>query len=391
MRRLLLLTAVLLPMLGQGLSATQAGFDKPPKRPHLPADADTNSALAYYSQGLGTLSRDPEKAAAAFYWASRLDPSWAAPLYGQHASLLLAQSHTTLTDYFTHRKAALGNPTLQRIDSLAYLALLKNPFVDRRFDGVVLTTWIARATNNVTTLRDLGSYDRRFTAWAAYHRGDYKMAAAVFAEVIKRRPDDPSLRVWRAFTLFALGQTDSARAAMQDALALERTSEEELPGVGWVSHVFAEYSIGFLFTLGGQPDSARAAYERALLDDVSFHPAHHQLGRSRLAAHDTSGALAEFAQAATLAPEDASYLYDLGMLLVVAGQLDSGVTVLRRASAAEPFFALPHYTLGLVYEQSGFRPEAVEHYTAFLALAPRVMAPAITSARQHLEALKGRQ
>ena len=390
MRRLLLLTAILLPMLGQRMSATQLGFDKPPKRPRLSADADTNSALAYYSHGVGTLTRDPEKAAAAFYWAARLDPTWAAPLYGQHASLLLSQTPITLSDYFTRRRVALRHPTLQRIDSLAYLALLKNPFVDRRFDGVVLTTWFARATNNEATLRDLGSVDRRFTAWAAYHRGDYKMAAAVFAEVIKRHPENPDLRVWRAFALYGLGQIDSARTAYQDALSLERTSEEELPGVGWVSHVFAEYSIGFLFALGAQPDSARAAYERALLDNVSFHPAHHQLGRSRLAAHDTSGALAEFAQAATLAPDDAGYLYDLGMLLVVAGQLDSGATVLRRASTAEPFFALPHYTLGLVYEQSGFRPEAIEHYTAFLALAPRAMAPANASARQHLETLKGR-
>lgn len=390
MRRSVLLITTLLSIFGERSSATQAVFDKPPKRPRLPVDADTNNAVAYYSYGVATLPSDAEKAAAAFYWASRLDPGWAAPLYGEHASLLLAQPPSDLTGYLTRRKEALRDQDLLRIDSLAYLALLKNPFVDRRFDGVVLSTWFARETDNQSTLRDLGMYDRRFTAWAAYTRGDYKMANSVFAEVIRRQPDDPTLRVWRALALFALGQNDSARVAVQDALGLERTTEEALPGVGWVSHAFAEYSVGFLFALNHQPDSARAAYERALLDDVAFHPAHHQLGRTRLAMHDTTGALAEYAQATSLAPNDAIYLYDLGMLLIVMGQPDSGTTVLRRAISAEPFFALPHFTLGLIYEQSGFHHEAAEHYAAFLQLAPRTMGPAIASAREHLVAVQGR-
>jgi tetratricopeptide (TPR) repeat protein len=262
--------------------AGQRTLEKVPKRPRLAADADTNSSLAYYTAGVTALSRDPEKAAAAFYWATRLE---------------------------------------------------------------------------------------------------------VFDEVIKRNPDQPEYRFWRAQGFLAQGQIASARASVQSALGLTRSVEADLPGVGWVSHAYMEYCVGFLFELSRQPDSARAAYERALLDDLKFHPAHRQLARVRLALHDTAAALAEFHEAAALAPQDATYLYELGMLLTVTGQPDSGVATLLRATTVEPWYALPHFTLGLVYHSSGFSREAARHLTAFLQLAPSTMGPAIAAARERLATL----
>lgn len=389
MNRLTVL-ALMVSTIGVNSVAGQSTLDKAPKRPRLAADADTNSALAYYAHGVTALRWDPEKAAAAFYWATRLEPTWAAPFYGLYAAELLAQPNPVLTDYLIRRKAARRNPLLQRIDSVAYLAFAKNPFVDRRFDGVILSTWIDRETGGETQLRDLGKYDRRWTAWAAMARGDFKMAIEVFDEVIKTHPDNPDLRLWQAQAFFALGNMQSARTAVQSALGLTRRVEADLPGVGWVSHAFAEYCIGFLFELTKRPDSARAAYERALLDDLTFHPAHRQLARVRLALRDTAGALAEFREASTLAPGDGTYLYDLGMLLTVTGQADSGMAALLRSTIVEPYYAPPHYTLGLLYQHSGFTREAADHYTTFLRLAPRTMAPAIAAARERLAALEGK-
>jgi len=389
MRRFLLISCSVLSLLARPLGAVQNRLDHPPKRPKLAASSDTNSAGAYYAFGVKNLGLDPVKAAAAFYWASRLDPGWAAPLTGRQASLLLLQPAYKLTVYLTDRREALRDPVLRQIDSLAYLALGRNPFVDRRFFGTVLETWLGRETSNATTIRDLGGYDRRFTAWAAFLRGDFPMALNVFAEVIQQHPADPDLRAWRAQTYFAIGQYDSARMDIEAALGLERATEHELPGVGWVSHAFGEYTIGLLFSMTHQPDSARAAYEQALLDDVTFDPAHLQLGRVRLAARDTAGALEEMGRAVSLAPEDANYLYELGMLLLASGQTDSGTSALRHAALAEPYFPTPHYALGIVFEQSGFPKEAAEEFAAFLALAPRSMAPAIASAHQHLAAVQG--
>ena len=380
------LLVLLLTGAGANTCAAQLGFDKVPNRPRLAVDRDTNSALDYYLYGNSVLDRDPRKAASAYYWASRLDPSWAAPLYGQYAALLLDQPPGDLTLYLTRKDRALRDPKVRRIDSLGYLAVLKNPLVDRRLDGVILSTWVFRETGGQAELRDLGMYDRRFAAWAAYARGDHKMAASVYAEVIKKHPHDPDLLFSRALAFVGLGQLDSARTAVRAALALERGAEDE-SAYGWVSHTVAEYSMGYLFDLSEQRDSATAAYERALLDDVTFHPAHRQLARARLAAHDTAGALAEYVQAAHLAPQDAGYLYDLGVLLIAAGRADTGATVLLQAVALEPFYALPHFPLGVTYERSGFVDEAAEHFAAFLQLAPRSLAPAIAAARKRLAAL----
>src|SRR6266702_1439217 len=69
--------AVLLASLAASILATlppaalQAQRRKVPKRPHLEG-ADTNLAPASYEFGMRALARDPQKAADAFYWATRL-------------------------------------------------------------------------------------------------------------------------------------------------------------------------------------------------------------------------------------------------------------------------------------------------------------------------------
>ena len=63
---------------------------EPPPRPELAAGADTNSANAYYEFGLERLERRPKRAADAFYWACRLEPTWAEPWYAQWVARLLA-------------------------------------------------------------------------------------------------------------------------------------------------------------------------------------------------------------------------------------------------------------------------------------------------------------
>ena len=68
MRRLLV-AAVLLAAAIPPVSAQRLG--PPEKRPRLDAGADTNDALAYYNFGVAQFEREPQQAAAAFYWAAR--------------------------------------------------------------------------------------------------------------------------------------------------------------------------------------------------------------------------------------------------------------------------------------------------------------------------------
>src|SRR5687767_10100378 len=63
---------------------------KEPKRPKMEANRDTNAAGAYYYWGLGQMRTSPRSAQDAFYWASRLDPAWADPLYAQRIAYHLS-------------------------------------------------------------------------------------------------------------------------------------------------------------------------------------------------------------------------------------------------------------------------------------------------------------
>lgn len=380
--------AVLLLLQAPAL-AGQTGFSKPPERPRLPAERDPNSAQDYYGYGVSILERDPVLAAAAFYWASRLDPNWASPLYGEYTALMLARPSNELETYLTRPSRALEIPAIRRIDSLVYFARLRNPYVDRRLGGLLISTWIHRVTGGEFDLRDLGRYDRWFTAWSAYCRSDFRMAASVYAEIL-RRDKDPGLYMDRSLVFVAMGQLDSARAMARASLDATLEEEDQVLGLGWYSHALASYSIGYLHELAGQHDSARAAYEQSLLDDVTFHPAHRGLAAVRLAAGDSAGALEELGAAVQLAPHDAGYLYDLGILLLARGRADSGATLLRRSTEAEPYYALPHYPLAVVYERGGFAAEAVQEYETFLALAPRSMGAAITTVQSRVAALKAR-
>jgi hypothetical protein len=66
-------------------AALAAQHDKEPRRPKLPAGADTNSARTYYDFALGQLRSSPDKAADALYWATRLEPMWADAFYARRA------------------------------------------------------------------------------------------------------------------------------------------------------------------------------------------------------------------------------------------------------------------------------------------------------------------
>lgn len=367
----------------------QTGFSRPPERPRLPAERDPNSAQDYYGYGVSILERDPALAAAAFYWAGRLDPTWASPLYGEYTALMLARPSNELDAYLTRPARALQIEAIRRIDSLVYFARLRNPYVDRRLGGMLISTWVHRVTGGEFDLRELGRFDRWFTAWAAYCRSDFPMAATVYAEIL-RRHKDPGLFLDRSLVFFAMGQLDSARAMARASLEATLVREDQVLGLGWYSHAMASYSIGFLYEVAGQGDSARVAYEQALLDDVRFHPAHRGLAAVRLAARDTVGAVEELGQAVQLAPRDAGYLYDYGVLLLATGRADSAATMLLRSTEAEPYYALPHYPLAVLYERGGFAAEAVQHYEAFLALAPRSMGAALSAVQARLTALKAR-
>src|SRR5438552_18521227 len=114
-------------------AALQAQGGKVPKRPNLEEGADTNFAPAYYEFGMRKIERDPQKAADAFYWATRLDPAWAQPVYARRIALLMADPRL-LVGYMRGNRRFLESKEARRIDSLELRALTLDPFLNRDLD-----------------------------------------------------------------------------------------------------------------------------------------------------------------------------------------------------------------------------------------------------------------
>src|SRR5260370_37720796 len=92
-------------------------------RPKLDAQADTNDWRAYFQYGMTQLRTRPSRADAAFYWASRLGPNRAEPLYGRWVAFWL-RNVSVFEDYeYGSQKV----PAAERAESLAARARLRNP------------------------------------------------------------------------------------------------------------------------------------------------------------------------------------------------------------------------------------------------------------------------
>ena len=101
-----------------------------PARPPLHG-ADTNQAAAYYQYGLSMLAQDPFKAADAFYWAARIDPSWAQPLYAGRIAYLMGADDRVVIGYMDGNRSFTRSKDARRIDSLELRARMLDPFMPR--------------------------------------------------------------------------------------------------------------------------------------------------------------------------------------------------------------------------------------------------------------------
>jgi tetratricopeptide (TPR) repeat protein len=368
-----------------------AGQDSLPERPRLPSGWDPNAARAYLDMGLDSLTSRPQLAANAFYWASRLEPGWGEPLYARRVALLLAQPRTVQLAYLEGRKSVRRSPEILRIDSLGYRAMLRTPFMHRGLDQYLL---IAPTTDQI--IRKMRHWDPRadvlrpelesligelvtsggglglgpdLDGWLAYSAGRFPLAFDYFDEALKRDSKNLDIHLLRADMFFRYGQYDSTAASVRFVLdELRRRDAEDLI-ILYESKALYEFSLGHVLQVAGDTTGAREAYARALLEDLSFYPAHLRLAGFAAAEHDQAATLAALELAAQIATADAVPQLALGQALEQTGHLEEAMAPLQRAIALEPFFAEPYLVLGLVFEHMTKLPEAVECLDSFLGNA----------------------
>ncbi len=362
------------PLEGQRLGPAQ-------KRPKLAAGADTNDALAYLTYAARELESAPDAAAAAFYWAARLDPSSADALYGRRIALLMRKA-STLAVVMEGKKSRSGKE-FRMMDSLHLRALWLDPLLYRRFDRTMIMAYYRNVNRadfgsappselDRAIMAYLDGASASYKAWFAYSSGRMDQALVHYEDALKRAPKSAGLRMDRGRVYAIKGQVTPALADFTAAIALIKAREDKKDEdvIFYDSKALAEHSIGLLWTQKGDLDSATAAFGRATAEDLSYHPAHVALGVTALARHDSVTAVSELALAAELAVDDPWTQFLYGGTLLVTGQHAEAVAPLKKSIELEEFFAAPHFALGRALERSD--PAAARaSYERFIALSSR--------------------
>ena len=341
-------------------SLADSGKDLP--RPRLPFGADTNAASAYYHWGI-RFGVEPDTAEMALYWASKLDPSWAEPPYARFLNVLQAvRRDATLTFFRTRSARAAENVTLtprqiRVIDSLEQIAWQRDPFMfsDIEFHGEAPGRFGEPAHDG----------------WIAFARRRFAAAESLFAVALRQDPDAIEIRVYRARALFYLGRYDGAVAELEAARDTVRHSTEAQLSPVLPSVEMFDFAIGIARVQQDDFPAARAAFERALTENLAFYWAHTRLAGSALALHDTATAIAELDMATQLEGRDPVLRMYRGVVLATAGRLTEAEVDLRKAIELDPYYATPYYWLALNHQTRGDTSSAIEQYRRYLAHAAR--------------------
>lgn len=381
MRRSALTSAIVLALVAGSQLAHAQKQEKEPRRPKVEAGADTNNAQTYYEYGLQKLEIDPEQAADAFYWALRINPMFADAYYGRRCAMLLSDKWR-FRKYYEDDRRTLQSDEVKRIDSLYFYSLTINPFLYRKLDIRLFHRYIGDIAEDIARRNNVSQNEVQFEierwlsqgppsmrAWQAYGEGRFDDALSLYAEVIRRAKYKAEYRAIRGRLFFQLNNPDSALSELTQALdEMRKTDKKDLVYV-YQSKALIEHSIGLVYQRLGNTPAAKEAFARALQEDLSYFPAHVQLGYMALDTKDTTTALNEMDLAVQIRADDPGLRYIYGYSLAVNGRFKDAEVQLRKAVELDPVFAAPYNALGGVLDQQGRSGEALTQYRSFLAFA----------------------
>ena len=382
MRRIITAAVVICALLA-GYSTIEAQ-ETNPRRPALPAPADTNNWQVYYDQGTRWLATDPEKAADAFQWAIKLEPTRPEPYFGRRIALL-TQNPRRLLRYWRADKSTVRSREIQQIDSLYLQALTLNPFFGHELDRFLLRGIIHEIAESASPGSGVSSGELRMMldqsinssppslrAWVAYTEGDYGDAERFYEQAIgqaRSKREKASLLTDRGRLYFQRGKSDLALADLNQALAEMRKADSKDLIYVYESKALAEQSVGIIQKRLGNTTAAHEAFARSLQEDLSYSPAHVEMAMLALDAKDTVTALSEMDLAVQIKPGDAGLRYLYGFTLSEVGRPAEAQQQLEKAVELDPIYAAPRHALAKVLEAQKKPQEALASYRAFLSLA----------------------
>jgi Tfp pilus assembly protein PilF len=356
-----------------------------PPRPALWAGADTNSANIYYVAGVQRLESDPRAAAAAFYWAERLNPGWAQALYGRRVALMMSDQRR-LVDYMDGKRNVAGSAEMMAIDSLFLRALQREPFLHQQLDKSMLLMYFRNAfsqtvENNTGQRNDamaeyalqtaLAQADGSMKAWLDYASGRFPAAIEGYERSLRAASHPNPVRIDLARLHYLSGNFARAAQYLREAIDDERGRDRRDIIRVYESKGVMEFSRAAALEEAGDAAAAREGYGKALTEDLAMWPAHRRLALMALAAGDTTAANAEMALAVEIAPAEADLRYEHGVMLLQSRDVMGAAAELEKAAELDPYYAAPHFLLAYMHDQSDMPQEALQHYRDYLARAAK--------------------
>jgi tetratricopeptide (TPR) repeat protein len=155
------------------------------------------------------------------------------------------------------------------------------------------------------------------------------------------------------------GNTEGAIAHYREAVKMD----PRLPGL--------RFELAEALNLSASPpdqEQVEKEYQAALSDNPFDEKSECRLGEIALRASDLESALAHYTRALKLQPNDADACLGIGKTLTQMHRMADAEPYLKRAEQLEPFTAVTHYRLSLVYRAAGRTSDAQRELAEFQRL-----------------------
>ncbi len=164
----------------------------------------------------------------------------------------------------------------------------------------------------------------------------------------------------------------TAPAAPGPAPAAVAVSDGPITGPGYLpmSAVAADSSRSAPAPAMGDPAAARAAFERALVENPNDPETLNSLGRALLTLGQTGEAIKRFERAIAIAPGKAAYHFNLARTVAFLGHLDQAVAEYREAVRQSPDDYASQFNLAMALQEKGDTDAAIPEFQKAITLAP---------------------
>jgi tetratricopeptide (TPR) repeat protein len=214
-----------------------------------------------------------------------------------------------------------------------------------------------------------------FLGIAYYQMGQIELAVSSLREEIALAPTNTEALTWLGIMEIGAGRPEEATEPLDRAVALSPKDSNILYYRGRAHTLVAGDSFRQLsqldpdsalvhralaesFAESGRPEKAVAEYLSALVKQPGNPDLYEGLGDQDLRMSHVEDAAKAYEKELTFNPNSAIALYNLGRIEVEAEKLESGIALLRRASAAHALAAPTDFYLGLGLAGLGQNEEA---------------------------------